>query len=63
MLTPAGQEVSDQLIGAVRTRLEGLLEGWSPYQYPELARVLDNFATDVVPGRGTLVGAGAELGR
>jgi EmrB/QacA subfamily drug resistance transporter len=49
-LTPSGAVVADQLIDAVRDRLEGLLAGWSPDQVPELVQLLDNFATEIVPG-------------
>jgi hypothetical protein len=43
----------------VRSRLDDLLEGWSPEQYPELARVLDRFASDIVPGTPAKALAGA----
>jgi EmrB/QacA subfamily drug resistance transporter len=49
VLTPAGEEVSDQLLAAVRARLEGMLSGWSPEQYPELVTLLNTFASDIVP--------------
>ena len=54
-LTPAGVAIADQLIAAVRARLEPLLDGWSPEQYPELVRLLDRFATEVIPTGSTLV--------
>jgi hypothetical protein len=64
-LSPSGALVADQLIDAVRTRLNGLLQGWSPEQYPELVRLLDQFASDIVPGThamaGVPVGGGAPL--
>ena len=41
--------LADQLIAAVRARLENLLEGWSPEQYPDLVRLLNKFATEVIP--------------
>ena len=50
-LSPNGTVTADLLITAVRTRLEELLHGWAPEGYPELARVLDQFATDIVPGK------------
>jgi EmrB/QacA subfamily drug resistance transporter len=56
-LTPAGVAVADQLIAAVRARLENLLEGWSPEQYPDLARLLDTFATEVIPATPSMAGA------
>lgn len=56
-LTPAGLAIADQLIAAVRARLEPLLDGWSPEQYPELVRLLDRFATEVIPTGSTLVAA------
>ena len=49
-LSPSGAIVADQIIDTVRNRLDSLLAGWSPEQYPELARVLDRFASDIVPG-------------
>jgi EmrB/QacA subfamily drug resistance transporter len=49
-LTPAGTEVADRLTSAVRERLEGLLQGWSPEQYPDLVHLLDNFAAEIVAG-------------
>jgi EmrB/QacA subfamily drug resistance transporter len=55
-LSPSGALVADQLIDAVRSRLESLLQGWSPEQYPELVHVLDRFASDIVPGTHALVG-------
>jgi EmrB/QacA subfamily drug resistance transporter len=48
-LSPSGAVAADHLIEAVKKRLDGLLQGWSPEQYPELARVLDQFASDIVP--------------
>jgi EmrB/QacA subfamily drug resistance transporter len=56
-LTPAGVEVADELLDAVRSRLESLLEGWSPERYPELVTVLDKFASDLVPARPALEGS------
>ena len=58
-LSPSGAVVADQLIDAVRTRLEGLLDGWSPEHYPELVHVLGQFASDIVPGAPALSGSGA----
>ncbi len=58
-LTPSGAVVADQLIDAVRQRLEGLLDGWSPEQYPELVKVLGQFASDIVPGTPALAGSEA----
>lgn len=58
-LSPSGEVVADQLIDAVRTRLEGLLDGWSPEHYPELVHVLGQFASDIVPGTPAMSGAGA----
>jgi predicted MFS family arabinose efflux permease len=61
-LTPAGVEVADRLTSAVRDRLQGLLEGWSPEQYPDLVHLLDNLAADIVSGSSvaTTVPAGEE---
>jgi EmrB/QacA subfamily drug resistance transporter len=47
-LTPAGAETADQLTTAVRDRLEALLQGWSPDQYPDLVRLMDQFAHEIV---------------
>jgi hypothetical protein len=49
-LSPSGAVVADQLIEAVRNRLEELLHGWSPEHYPDLVQVLDQFASEIVPG-------------
>jgi len=59
MLSSNGAVVADQLIGTVRNRLEKLLDGWSPEQFPELVQLLDEFACDIVPGTPTLVGTGS----
>ena len=56
-LSPSGAVVADQLIDAVRSRLDSLLDGWSPEQYPELVQVLDRFASDIVPGTPAVAGA------
>jgi hypothetical protein len=48
-VTPAGRDIAEQLIAAVRARLTGLLDGWSPEQYPEVMRLLQRFATELVP--------------
>ena len=58
-LSSSGAVVADQLIDAVRNRLERLLEGWSPEQHPELVQLLNQFASDIVPGTPTQVGAGS----
>jgi DNA-binding MarR family transcriptional regulator len=47
-LTPAGEEVLDRLVAARRERLREHLEGWSPDQHEELARVLTRLARDLV---------------
>ncbi|HEY2306417.1 MAG TPA: MFS transporter [Streptosporangiaceae bacterium] len=47
-LTPAGAEIADRLTQAVRQRLEELLKGWSPEQYPDLVKLLDQFASEIV---------------
>ena len=57
VLTPGGVATADQLVAAVRARLERLLEGWSPEQYPDLVRLLDTFATEVIPARGEMTRA------
>jgi DNA-binding MarR family transcriptional regulator len=57
-LTTAGAEVADRLIANVRSRLEGLLAGWSPEQYPDLVKLLTEFAAEVVPQGRVAVGPG-----
>jgi DNA-binding MarR family transcriptional regulator len=47
-LTPAGVAVLDRLVAARRERLCEQLEGWSPEQHDELARVLTRLARDLV---------------
>ena len=41
-------EIADRLRATLRSRLEGLLEGWSPEQYPDLVSLLDHFAHEIV---------------
>jgi EmrB/QacA subfamily drug resistance transporter len=57
-LTPGGAKVADDLVAAIRSRLEDLLKGWSPEQYPELVQTLNNFAADIVPSASATAGAG-----
>jgi hypothetical protein len=57
-LTPRGIEIADRLRATLRSRLEGLLEGWSPEQYPDLVSLLDQFATEIVADP-TVVPAGS----
>jgi DNA-binding MarR family transcriptional regulator len=45
-ITPAGVAVLDQLRAQTRARLERLLDGWEPEQYPELERLLTRLAGD-----------------
>jgi hypothetical protein len=47
-LAPNGIEIADRLRATLRSRLEGLLEGWSPEQYPDLVSLLDHFADEIV---------------
>jgi DNA-binding MarR family transcriptional regulator len=47
-LTPAGEAVLERLVKARRERLCEHLEGWSPEQHEELARVLNRLARDLV---------------
>jgi EmrB/QacA subfamily drug resistance transporter len=47
-LTPSGREVLERLVAARRERLCEHLEGWSPEQHDELARVLTRLARDLV---------------
>jgi EmrB/QacA subfamily drug resistance transporter len=61
-LTPAGSAVADQLVATVRERLERLLDGWSPDQYPDLVKLLNTFAAEVVPSRSLAAPAGSPRG-
>jgi EmrB/QacA subfamily drug resistance transporter len=54
VLTSSGAAIADQLIAAIRTRLESLLEGWTPEQYPDLVQLLNTLATEVIPAAPTL---------
>jgi EmrB/QacA subfamily drug resistance transporter len=47
-LTPAGEAVLDRLVAARRERLCEQLDGWSPDQHEELARVLTRMARELV---------------
>ena len=58
-LSPAGAEIADRITAAVRDRLEGLLEGWSPEQYPDLVQLLDHFAAEIVSGSTVVTTASA----
>jgi EmrB/QacA subfamily drug resistance transporter len=49
-LTDAGLATAERLTSAVRERLQTLLEGWSPEQYPDLVQLLDHFAAEIVAG-------------
>jgi DNA-binding MarR family transcriptional regulator len=60
VLTPSGVAIGDQLIAAVRARLENLLEGWSPEQYPDLVRLLNTLATEVIPATPTTAATRAQ---
>jgi EmrB/QacA subfamily drug resistance transporter len=51
-LTPEGAEIADVLTGAVRQRLETLLQGWSPEQYPDLVALLDQLANEIAADPG-----------
>jgi DNA-binding MarR family transcriptional regulator len=48
-LTESGAVMADRLLTIVRDRLDQLLDGWSPDKYPDLARLLTEFATEVIP--------------
>ena len=47
-LEPAGAEIADRLRATLRARLEALLQGWTPEQYPDLVGLLDQFANEIV---------------
>jgi EmrB/QacA subfamily drug resistance transporter len=51
LLTPEGEAVVERLVAARRERLCEHLEGWSPEQHDELARVLTRLARDLVDER------------
>jgi hypothetical protein len=51
-LTEEGADLADQLTTAVRRRLEGMLQAWSPEQYPDIVKLLDQFATEIVRDEG-----------
>jgi EmrB/QacA subfamily drug resistance transporter len=53
-LTERGTAIADTLLSTVRDRLEQLLEGWSPEQYSDLGRLLNEFAAEVIPARESL---------
>jgi DNA-binding MarR family transcriptional regulator len=50
-LTESGSAIADTLVATVRDRLEKLLDGWSPEQYPDLLSLLNQFAAEVIPAR------------
>ncbi|HEY2563257.1 MAG TPA: MDR family MFS transporter [Acidimicrobiales bacterium] len=52
-LTPVGADVADQLTVAVRQHLEEMLQAWSPEQYPDIVKLLDQFASEIVRDEGT----------
>jgi DNA-binding MarR family transcriptional regulator len=47
-LSPNGQEVIGRLVAARRQALSELLEGWSPEQHEELARMLGRLARELL---------------
>ncbi len=46
-LTEAGQAICERLRARARERLVGLLDGWSPEQYPDLQKLLTRLADDI----------------
>jgi hypothetical protein len=58
-LSSSGAAAADWLIDAIRSRLERLMEGWSPERFPELKESLDQFACDIVPSAPTVVSSGS----
>jgi hypothetical protein len=51
-LTAEGTDLADQLTAAVRQRLEEMLQAWSPEQYPDIVKLLDQFANELVRDEG-----------
>jgi xanthine dehydrogenase iron-sulfur cluster and FAD-binding subunit A len=51
-LTETGSDLADQLTVAVRQRLEEMLRAWSPEQYPDIVKLLDQFASELVRDEG-----------
>jgi DNA-binding MarR family transcriptional regulator len=47
-LTDVGVDTHEHLVAARRERLRGYLEGFDPDQHPELRRVLDRLAHDLI---------------
>jgi hypothetical protein len=46
-VTESGEVIAEELRAEAREQLIVLLDGWSPDQYPELARLLTRLANDV----------------
>jgi EmrB/QacA subfamily drug resistance transporter len=53
-LTAEGADLADQLTAAVRQRLEEMLQAWSPEQYPDIVKLLNQFASEIVRDEGVL---------
>jgi hypothetical protein len=51
-LTAEGADLADRLTAAVRQRLEEMLQAWSPEQYPDIVKLLDQFANELVRDEG-----------
>jgi hypothetical protein len=54
--------MADRLLAIVRDRLDKLLAGWAPDKYPDLAKLLTEFASEVIPAGETsqqLTGTGS----
>jgi EmrB/QacA subfamily drug resistance transporter len=51
-LTETGSDLAEQLTVAVRQRLEEMLRAWSPEQYPDIVKLLDQFASELVRDEG-----------
>lgn len=63
-VTAAGRRVADKLVAARREGLAELLEGWSPEQHEEVARLLGRLADELVreEPEPVLAGAGSSRG-
>jgi hypothetical protein len=58
-LTASGSVLAEQLTVAVRQRLEEMLQAWSPEQYPDVVKLLNTFASELVRDEGVRSAVGA----
>jgi EmrB/QacA subfamily drug resistance transporter len=57
-LTDSGRELAEDLSRQVRARLESMLDGWSPEQYPDLVKLIDRMAQEIVSDPKELTASG-----